>query len=207
MTKVREGIEAILSGKLGNMVFVHRQGKTYIRRAPQRKKDSSTPAMLLNQQRFAQIMKFCGLFKTTVIPRVWNQSAQGTSGFRLFQKVNSPAFSADGTLTDVSQIQLSTGNLTLPQGLKVSRKSTGSSTINVSWEVDPVLGGLHLKDELLAVSAGEGQYSDIIDTDITRGSLGGNFELPAEPSTVTHLYLFFGSRDGKDYSPSICVLI
>lgn len=204
MTRVREGLESMLSGKFGNMVFVQRQGKTYVRRAPQRKKDSSTPAMLLNQKRFAQIMSFCGQFKNSVIPRVWKQAAEGSSGFRLFQKTNSPAFAADGTLADVSKIQLSTGNLTLPQGLKVSRKSAGSSTINVSWEVDPVLGGLHLKDELLAISAGEGNYSDILDTGITRGSLGGTIELPAEPSPATHLYLFFGSRDGKDYSPSMC---
>lgn len=204
MTKVKEGIESMLSGKFGDMVFVQRQGKTYVRRAPQRKKDSSTPAMLLNQQRFAQIMSFCGQFKDTVIPRVWTVAAEGRSGFRLFQKVNSPAFAPDGSLPDVSKVKLSTGNLTLPQGLKVSRKAAGSTTVNVSWNEDAELGGLHLKDELLAVSAGNGQYSDIIDTGITRGALGGTVELPGEPSSATHLYLFFGARDGKDYSPSMC---
>ena len=207
MTKVKQGIESMLSGKLGNLVFVQRQGKTYVRRAPQRKKDSATPGMLRNQQRFAQIMKFCGLFKTTVIPRVWKLAAEGSSGIRLFQKTNSPAFSADGTLTDVKQIKLSTGKLTLPEGFTVKRKSAGSPVIEVSWQKDKVLGGLHLKDELLAVSTGNGAYSDVIDTGITRGSLGGTIELPAEPANATHLHLFFGSNDGKNYSPDICAEI
>ncbi|HET6557121.1 MAG TPA: hypothetical protein VFG54_07380 [Prolixibacteraceae bacterium] len=207
MTKVKQGIESFLSGKFGNMVFVQRQGKTYVRRAPQRKKDSSTPAMLLNQQRFARIMSFCGLFKNTIIPRVWTVAADGSSGFRLFQKVNSPAFAPDGTLSDVSKVQMSTGNLTLPQGLKVSRKAAGSSAVNVSWDVDAELGGIHLKDELLAVSAGDGKYSDIVDTSITRGTLGGTIELPGDPYPATHIFLFFGSRDGKDYSPSMCFQI
>lgn len=204
MTRVREGLESMLSGKFGNLVFVQRQGKTYVRRAPLRKKDSSTPAMLLNQQRFAQIMSFCALFKHSVIPKVWKQAAEGSSGFRLFQKVNSPAFAPDGTIPDVTKIQLSTGKLTLPGGLKVNRKLAGSQTIDVSWSKDPDLGGLHLKDELMAIVSGEGKYSDILETGITRGSLGGTIELPDEPSPVSHIYLFFGSKDGNNYSPSIC---
>lgn len=204
MTKVKQGIESMLSGKFGNLVFVQRQGKTYVRRAPQRKKDSSTPAMLLNQQRFAQIMNFCGLFKHTVIPKIWNQAADGSSGFRLFQKANSPAFAPDGTLPDVTKIQLSTGKLTLPRDMKVNRKQPGSAAIEVSWPQDPDLGGLHLKDELLAVVGGEGKYSDILETGITRGSLGGSIELPGEPAPASHIYLFFGSKDGNNYSPSIC---
>lgn len=207
MTKVKQGIESFLSGKFGNMVFVQRQGKTYVRRAPQRKKESSTPAMLLNQQRFAQIMSFCGQFKDSLIPKVWKPEAEGRSGFRLFQKVNSPAFAADGTLPDVTRIQLSTGKLTLPQGIKVTRKAAGSPAIEVSWSEDPDLGGIHLQDELMAIVAGEGKYSDIIEPGITRGSLGGTIELPVEPAPVSHIYLFFGSRDGNNHSPSICFKI
>jgi len=62
----------MLAGKFGNMVFVQRQGKTYMRSAPTRTKDSSTPAMLLNQKRFGEVIRFCSLFKYTVIPQIWN---------------------------------------------------------------------------------------------------------------------------------------
>ena len=204
MTKVRQGLESMLSGKLGNIVYVQRYGKTYIRRAPKRKKNSSTPAMLISQKRFSEIMRFCGQFKDTVIPQIWNLAAVGTSGFRLFQKSNSPAFSPDGSLADPKRIRLSTGKLTLPQGLTAGRPEVEGSIIEVSWEEDQHLGGLSLQDELMAISAGDGQYSDIVETGILRDQLNGSFELPELPAPATHIYLFFGSKDHRDYSESVC---
>ena len=207
MTKVRGGIESMLSGKFGNMVFVQRDGKTYIRRAPRRKKNSSTPRMLLNQKRFGEIIRFCSLFKTTAIPLVWNRAAQGTSGYRLFQKTNSPAFGPDGSLLDPKLLRLSTGTLTLPQGFTAGRAEAGGTVIEVGWPEDEHLGGLSLQDELMAISASEGQYSDVLTTGILRGQLTGTFELPELPVQATHLYLFFGSWDRRDYSESVCVKI
>jgi len=204
MTKVRQGLESLLSGKFGNMVFVQRDGKTYMRRAPTRKKDSSTPAMVISQKRFSEVMRFCGLFRFSVIPQIWNLAAQGTSGFRLFQKTNSPAFAPDGSLPDLKKIRLSTGKLTLPQGLTAGRPEVEGTFIEVSWPEDQLLGGLHLQDELMAISSVDGQYSDIVETGILRGQLNGSFELPELPAPATHIYLFFGSRDHRDYSESVC---
>ena len=204
MTKVREGLESMLSGKFGNMVFVLRDGKTYMRRAPKRKKDSSTPAMVISQKRFGEIMKFCGLFKSTVIPQIWNGAAVGTSGFRLFQKTNSPAFNPDGSLKDAKLLKLSTGKLTLPQGFTAGKPESEGSIVEVSWQEDQHLGGLHLQDELMAIGAADGQYSDILETGIVRGQLNGSFELPELPTAATHVYLFFGSKNHRDYSESVC---
>jgi len=204
MTKVRQGLESILSGKIGNMVFVQRDGKTYVRSAPKRKKDSSTPAMLLNQKRFGLVISFCGQFKSTVIPQIWNLAAVGTSGFRLFQKTNSPAFAPDGSLRDPKSLRLSTGKLTVPQGLTAGKPEVGSSIVEVSWLVDQHLGGIHLQDELMVISAADGKYSDILATGILRGQLNGSFELPALPAPATQIYLFFGSKDRRDYSESAC---
>lgn len=204
MTQVRGGIESSLSGKFGDKVFVQLNGKAYMRRAPRRKKDSSTPAMLLNQKRFGEIMRFCGQFKDTLIPQIWNSAAVNTSGFRLFQKVNSPAFGKDGSLTDPKLISLSTGKLPLPQGLQAGKAKAGGSVIEVSWPKDLHLGGIHLYDELMVIGAGEGQYSEIKATGILREDLNGSFELPELTVPTTHIYLFFESKDRKDYSKSIC---
>ena len=204
MTKVRQGLDTMLSGKFGNIVYVQRYGKTYIRRAPKRKKDSSTPAMLISQKRFGEIMRFCGQFKSTVIPQIWNLAAVGTSGFRLFQKTNSPAFAPDGSLMDAKLLKFSTGKLTLPQGLTAGRPEAGGSVIEVNWQEDEHLGGLSLQNELMAIGAAEGQYSDIVETGILRGHLHGSFELPELPTPATHVYLFFGSKDHRDYSESVC---
>ena len=207
MTKVIQGLDGILSGKIGDKVYVQRYGKTYVRTAPPRTKDVSTPAMLLNQKRFKEIMRFCGLFKNGLIPQVWNPAAVNTSGFRVFQKANSPAFDKDGSLLDPKLIKLSTGSLPLPKGLTAGRASAGSSVINVSWEQDLHLGGIHLQDELMVISAGGGLYSALLETGIERNALGGSFELPALEDPATHLYLFFGSQDKQEYTESVCLEI
>jgi len=204
MAKVRQGLETLLSGKFGDKVYVVRDGKNYIRKVPTRKKDSSTPAMVISQKRFSEIMRFCGMFKNSVIPPIWNIAAQGTSGFRLFQKTNSPAFAPDGSLPDVKKISLSTGKLTLPEGLTAGRPEVDSSIIEVSWLKNLNLGGLHLKDELTVVSSVDGHYSDILETGILRGQLTGSFKLPKLPAPATHIYLFFGSSFHRDYSESVC---
>ena len=153
MAKVKGGIESMLSGKFGNMVFVQRDGKTYMRSAPKRKKDSSTPAMLLNQKRFGEVIRFCSQFKDTVIPQIWNLAAVGTSGYRLFQKTNSPAFGPDGSLMNQKLLRFSTGKLPLPQGLEAGRPEVGGSIIEASWSQDLKMGGIHLQDELMIISA------------------------------------------------------
>ena len=204
MTKVNGVLESMLSGKFGNMVFVQRDGKTYMRRAPTRKKDASTPRMLLNQKRFGEVMKFCGLFKSTVIPQIWNFAAVGTSGYRLFQKTNSPAFGPDGSLREPKSLQFSKGKLSFPQEMEARRTAVEGSTIEVNWQKDAHLGGVHLQDELLVISAADGKYSAIMETGIVRGDLNGSFELPENYKAATHIYLFFTSQDHRDYSESIC---
>jgi hypothetical protein len=205
MTKVKQGIESFLSGKFGDKVYVQRDGKTYVRSVPKRRKDSSTPAMLLNQKRFKEVMRFCGQFKNVLIPQVWNLAAVNTSGFRLFQKANSPAFAKDGSLQDPKLIRLSTGKLALPKGFTAGRAQAGSSLIEVSWERDLHLGGIDLQDELIVISAGEGQYSGILETGIVRNALHSSFELPGLPTPATHIYLFFSSKDKRNYSESVCM--
>ena len=204
MTKVNGGIESMLSGKFVDMVFVQRNGKTYMRRAPQRKKDAGTPAMLLNQKRFSEVMKFCGQFKTSLIPQVWNAAAEATSGFRLFQKTNSPAFAKDGSLSDPKKLKLSTGTLALPQEFQAERTAHGSTIIRVSWLQDIHQEGMRRQDELMAISAADGNYSELTATGIIRNTQNGTFELPQLPNSATHIYLFFASKDRRDYSESVC---
>lgn len=204
MAKVLGGLESLLSGKFGNMVFVHRQGKTYVRSAPKRTKDSNSPAMLLNQQRFGAIIRFCGQFKDSLIPQIWNPATDTTSGYKLFLKTNSPAFSKDGSVIDAKKVQLSTGKLPLPMGLEAQRPADDAATITVSWQKDSHLGGLRLKDELMVISAADGSYSEITATGILRNALSGTFNLPQLPADAKHIYLFFASQDRREYSESVC---
>lgn len=207
MAKVLGGIASSLSGRAEGIVFVQLNGKVYTRRVPQYKKSSWTPRQAAARKRFATINSFCKMFQGSVIPQIWKPAAVNMGGHAFFLKTNMKAFDAEGNLLDPKMLKLSTGKLTWPAVFNVNRLAEGSQTIEVNWPKDQVLGGIHLKDELIVISAGEGQFSDLKETNITRGQLKGSFELPELEVPATHLYLFFGSRDRVNYSESICVEI
>jgi len=204
MAKVKEGARTMLSGKADGLVYVQFNGGTYTRKVPKRKKDAWSPGMLLNLQRFKEVNSFCGQFKYSVIPQIWNGAAIKMSGYAFFLKSNMSAFAPDGSLGDPKKIRLSTGNLSWPLGLEARRSEADANTIEVNWPKYLNVGGIHLKDELMFISAADGSYSELTYTGIVRLDLNGSFELPQLPIAATHLYLFFGSKDRQDYSESVC---
>jgi hypothetical protein len=208
MARVTADSKTGLSGKMEGVVYVNLNGQTYTRRAPRFKKDSVTPGMRLNQQRFKKANEFCSLFKDSLIPQIWNGIDQSMSGYSLFLKSNMPAFAADGSILDVKRIRLSMGKLSFPTGFEAHRSHTDESLIVVSWPKELNVGGVHLKDQLMAISCVDGQYSDIISTGIERNDLGGTFALPDIPMPQAPgslpLYLFFASANRREYSKSEC---
>ena len=204
MAKVKGGMGLDLSGRVEGLVYVQFNGGSYTRRMPRRKKDSSTPRMLLNQQRFREVNNFCVQFKYSLIPQIWNGAAEKMNGYTFFLKSNMPAFAPDGSIGDPKKIRLSTGKLLWPEGLEAHRSEADANTIEVSWPKYLNVGGVHLFDDLIVISAAEGHYSVITVTGLVRSDLKGSFELPALPVAATHIYLFFGSKDHQDYSESFC---
>ena len=204
MAKVKDGSRSGLSGKADGMVYVRFNGETYTRKLPQRKKEAWTPGMLQNLERFRQVNSFCSQFTTTVIPQIWKGAAEKMTGYAFFLKSNMPAFGPDGSLQDAKKLRFSTGKLSFPQGFEAQRSEVDNNRIEVIWPKELHVGGIHLKDELMVISSGDGEYSDISETGILRGQLSGSFELPELSSEASHIYLFFGSRDHRDYSDSVC---
>jgi hypothetical protein len=186
------------------MVFVQLEGETYMRTAPDRKKNSWSPSQLLHRERFRKVSRFCSQFKTSLIQEIWKPVARKMSGRALFLKTNMPAFGLDGSLADPKMLQFSTGKLPLPQQLEVYRTALEPASIAVSWNNDPHLDAQRLTDRLMLISAGNGNYSYLTNTGLVRGAMNGTFELPGQPIAASHLYLFFASGDQKDYSASVC---
>jgi len=56
----------------------------------------------------------------------------------------------------------------------------------------------------MVITGVDGLYSEITATGIMREDLHGTFELPITPVRATHIYLFFASKDRRDYSESVC---
>ena len=204
MAVVEDIYGKVVTGKVGTVAFYRSKGKTIMRSLRVDKSSQRTENQLRNQRRFQEIRKFCSLFKPIVIPQIWNGLATTSSGYHLFMKTNSPAFDKEGVIADPMKIHLSMGKLIFPAGMQAQRTSLGGTTIQVKWEPDPHFAGLTLRDPLMVISAGEGKYSDMKDTGLVRGNLGGTFELPALASPATHVYLFFNSLDQRYYSESVC---
>lgn len=204
MAQIKDIFGAGISGKLNQVVFYQRKGKTFVRALPIRKNKTDSPAQRLNKQRFGAMLRFAQQFKYVLIPQIWNQASKSLTGTQLFMKTNKGAFDAEGQLPDPRLVQLSIGKLHLPQELAVKPAGEGSTLMNVSWYPD--FGGSDLAwwDELLVVASGEGQYSDIHSTGIHRGENAGSFEIPQMEVPISHLYLFFGSLDKRHYSESQC---
>ena len=203
MALIKPGNGSSLSGLVGGVVVVQTKRGSYMRGAPRYSKSSWTEKQQLHRERFKKVSKFCNQFKETVIRQIWKYADERTSGRGLFLKANMAAFSPEGELADPAKLQLSIGNLTIPEGLQLSRVEGNCRAVKVSWLKDGS-GGFNLRDELMVVSSGEGVYSQILTTGLLRGQLGGTFELPVIPASATHVYLFFASSDRRSYSASEC---
>ena len=207
MARMKRNIGDLVSGRIGNIVFYTRNGVNYVRAAPDRKKDSWSPQQMLHRQRFSKASYLWSQLKKTNVAPIWNLASERMNGYASFMKANMPDYALDGSIIDPKMIKISTGKLHLPLDLEAARQTAGSSTIEVSWKNDPNMKGKRLEDELMAVSAVDGHYSALTSTGLLRSTKSGTFTLPVKPADATHVYLFFASQDGMDYTESVCFQI
>lgn len=203
MARLLTNISGHVSGKIMDVVYVRYKGGTYIRKAPQVRKETRTPAMLLNQQRFASMHNFCAQFKFNLIPQIWNDAATTNSGYNLFMKSNSPAFAKDGSIAYSLLLKFSTGKLPMPDHLTAQRMATDSDTITILWEKETHIYGTRQKDDLVVICYDGTEFSSLIATGIRRKDAGGSFNLPLMQEKVQYIYLFFASEDRRSFSDSM----
>jgi hypothetical protein len=202
MAKVKRNLGELVSGKIGNAVFFQLNGKSYVRAAPVRKKNSWTEEQQLYRQRISKASGLWRALRSEQVSKIWNSAAQEMNGYAWFMKANMPALEMDGTLIDAKLLKVSDGKLPVPQQLKAERQPDDNSTIVVSWQNDPHLRGKRLQDELMVVSFADGKFSQLTATGIVRSDLQGSFKLPPKPVNATHVYLFMASSDKEEYSGS-----
>lgn len=204
MARVKKYSGENVSGKVGNVVFFQLNDETYVRGIPKRENDSWTPAQQSHRQRISQVSLLWLKIKYSQIPDIWNRGDQKMNGYALFVKTNIPAYATDGSLVDARMLQLSTGRLPLPQEFTAQRTNSDEPMIAVSWQNKTQPKGERLEDELMVISSTGEAYTDLMATHICRKDLGGQFELPPINVPIKYIYLFFVSRDRKEYSESVC---
>lgn len=201
MARITGGIGKFISGKLESVVFVQREGMTYIRKLPEYTKNSWTPRQKLHRERFRLVNIFCRQHQVQIIRPIWNLVPGKGSGYNRFLKANMPAFGLDGLLADKSMLHFSDGLLPLPYHFKVGMAMDENEKINVAWENDTLNSYMYDQDELLLVPAYYDGFGDLMATGAKRKASKGSVTLPAGSSKVEAVYLFFASSDRKRYSP------
>lgn len=198
MAKMKRHIGDMVSGKIGNVVFVTIKDKSYVRAAPVRKKDNWSEQQRLYRQRLSKIAKLWRSIQSEAMKQLWNQVSTEMNGYASFVKANMSALEIDGTLIDPGLLTVTDGKLMNLQLLKAERETELSDRIKVSWQNDKNSKKERLEDTLMAMTLTGDHFSAITDTGLKRGDQSGTFLLPpAHPGTegkIT-LFLFMLSND------------
>lgn len=193
----------ILSGKIGNLVFVQHGDEVIVRTLPERRKpDSWSEKQLQQRKRFQAARLFYNSVRENVVNPIWKLSAtKKLTAYNLFLKANLGAFDKNGELADYSRLHFSTGPLPLPQQLTAARSTDNPGQVIVRWNPEAQSKAELANDELLCVWAREGQRLGPIATGSVRGEGQRILEHPSvEAGESWNLYLFFRNKNHTSYS-------
>ena len=185
--KVLDPMGRQLSGRVGDMIYCVRYGRTYARRVaiPGKKRrgdgEGRSEAQVEAASRFRVVQDFFGKLRENVLAEIWRAAgrAAGRLPQNLFYSLNYGCFDGDWRLTRPGELRLTEGALLLPPGLAV--EGEGDGWWRVRWGEDREWSTAAPGDRLrvavvyrlrrLVVRAVE-------EVTGTRGELEGRFRLP-----------------------------
>ena len=91
MASMKQNVGEQVSGKLGNVVFYQRYGKSYVMAAPTKKKESRSEEQMLYSQRLKKASALWRSLKSEETSKIWNSAAEMMNGYAWFLKANMPA--------------------------------------------------------------------------------------------------------------------
>jgi len=200
MARINGGIGTGLSGKAGGLIFSEWNGIKVARATFTRNKNSWSPAQLLHRERFKAINANCRKYKYTLIPQIWNLSAEYGHGYNAFLKANTPAFALNGELAEIEKLHFSAGKLPMPQQLRARRSDAEPTKLEVSWINDENLSQVYSHDEVMMVAAYPDHFTDPIATGVIRKKGEGLIDLPEGSENLKGIWLFFRSYKKDGYS-------
>lgn len=193
------------SGKIDDFIVYMHRNKRCIRRKPTGIKPPSTPGQVAQQERMAAIAIFYQALKEVGIYAYWQKAAEGLlpTGYNLLVKNNLPAFSGEGRICDFSKIQMTMGNVPLPDDLNLSA-GEGSEWV-LQWNNTPHTSRSKENDRLWVVAMKDYETFDVapLDTgECCRKDCRAKFQIPETLKDYTHLFVIFCSRTGGMCSES-----
>ena len=209
--KVKGGFGDGFSGRLGNLIFYERGGRTFARRVaiPGKTRKWETEGRTERQQaaanRFRVVQRLYAYYRKAISPDIWAAAAreEGRMAHALFHSANHGCFDGEGRLVKPELLRFSAGRLLLPPGLRVS--AMGGGVFRAEWDDEEERETCAATDRLRAgvvyASTSPSMYW-ALEAEGTRGDRSGTFRLRADLGPEAHAYLFFERADGSAYSPS-----
>ena len=199
-----------LRGRVGNVVFCERKGKSYVRAQPMVVHNPKTRKQQAVRSRFRTAVRFYQRIPEVAIRAVLNISAGGvtTNGYALFMKLNLKVFKANGRVGDFSQMRFTVGSR--QKAYDLAGRVDTSDGVELSWQNDENVGLEEMEDRLrVIVIYGDREFMPrcVADLVATRKEGRAEFRLDREKGVKPHLYCFFASPDGATFSNSqyICL--
>lgn len=198
-----------LSGKIGELVFFRRRGRTCVRSVGEMKLPRSA-GQLAQQARVRAVAIFWRSLQRTGVSRYWQQAAkmQQLSGYNLFMKVNVAAFTGEGRIGDFSKLSLTVGALQLPDCMQLSAGGEGRWILE--WQNVTRYPGCQETDRLYVFLLKREDNFDFyrLETGVVyRRDCRAVFRLSPEYQDYTHLFCYFCSATGEEVSKSRYFLI
>ena len=217
--KIIDESRGLYSGKLHGKIYYVRNGKGYVRSAPE-PKDRYVPSekQAAVNTRFQAVQRLYSFYKDVVSADVWRAAAraEGKMAPNLFFTRNHACFDGRGDLVDPSAFVFSEGVLAPP--LLPEVEPLGGGRFRATWRTDGELSTAAATDRLrvgvLRVFTEDRQRYGTYwaeEADGLRGDGGGTFRVddwserlaPEGVTAVeTRAYLLFEREDGAAWSPS-----
>ena len=206
MAHIKNGLFTQMKGRLRDLIFFNRRGRTYARSRPKQMSNPDTPLQRLQRNRMRDVVAFYMVVRQSPLLAVWQRAGneRGMSRMNLFVKLNIAAFDGNGRVTDYEKLHFSYGSL--PRGDCFQAVwQPSDSTIGISWDNATLLNEKRYADRFMAVVL----YEDDGVT-VFAGGEGYNRRdgraclcLPESPLPPAGVYCFFASADGRAYSADV----
>ena len=194
-------------GRVGNMIYYSRHGKTYARRVSKngtKKKKERTERQRALSSRFSAVQRLYEFFRRAVSPEIWRAAAreQGKMAHNLFHSANYGCVDGEGRMADAASFQFSAGSLLLPWDMAV--EPLGGGRYRATWREEREGSTTAATDLLRAGVLYDSDPSSPLRAaaEGTRGDGGGKFRLDESKGPGAHVYLYFEREDGTAWSPS-----
>ena len=190
-----------IRGRIGNTIFVGRNGKCYARAVATKVTNPNTPKQQMVRARFRVALRFYQRLKDTPLGEIWRLSGKRAklTGYTLFMRENLNMFDHEGRIVDFDGLRLAVGNRCDARDIEVSLDDSGQVTLR--WGDDDEDLYLGENDRLMvALLYGDRLFSPEVVDDLKAVRRDGTvtFRLPRIKDVEVHLYCCFVSP-GDEY--------